>query len=126
MDKIKFKISASEVNRFIYCPYQWFYKRLELKDKTQEKNLEREIKSRINLKQENKNLGQEIKSRINLKQENKKINVQKNNNRFTRGNRFHRYFLFRYKLFRAIYFIIFLVIISLLIWLKLKISSLNK
>lgn len=25
--KLEHKISANEINRFVYCPYQWYYKR---------------------------------------------------------------------------------------------------
>lgn len=71
-------VSASEINKFIYCPYQWYYERFYGQKKILE-ILGRNKKKRIKPK---KNVG----------------DVNKSN--FSRGNEFHRNFRKRYLLAR--------------------------
>lgn len=71
-------ISASEVNKFIYCPYQWYYEKI--------------YGRKFILEQKNKNKKLKLKSTLN-----KKIKTKSYlDNNFLRGNKFHREFRKKY------------------------------
>lgn len=76
------KISAGEINKFTCCPYQWYYERLYGRKFIFEE-----------LKKTNPNY------------------VAATKNKFSRGNRFHKYFRMKYKLRRLIWIIILTAII---------------
>lgn len=76
-------ISAGEVNRYTYCPYQWYYERLYGKKYISEKK-----------KALNKTLGIKVNSK----------------NKFTRGVRFHNRYLFRYRLNNFILRMVFVLL----------------
>nr|WP_242860878.1 PD-(D/E)XK nuclease family protein [Defluviitalea phaphyphila] len=86
-------ISAGEINKFIYCPYQWYYTRLYGSDKLREL-----------VKERNKNYGYE--------------NITQNN--FDRGNRFHAQYHRYYKIKNRIKFIFLIIcaiaIAAIIIW----------
>lgn len=87
------KISASEINRYCFCPYQWYYERLYGKS-----NL-------INSKKEKlKELGITDYSKSNLK----------------RGIKFHNNFLKIYKIKRNLKILFYISILTFIIILLLK------
>ena len=98
-------ISASEINKFIYCPYQWYY--------------ERTYGRRFILEQKNKN--KKLKLRV---KHNKNFNTKRNlDNNFLRGNKFHREFRKKYTRARnkkIILFLLSLVIFFLGYWISKK------
>lgn len=87
------KISASEVNRYCFCPYQWYYERVYGKS-----NL-------INLKKEELNkLGIKDFSKSNLK----------------RGVKFHNNYLKIYKIKQTIKFLFYMLIFVFFLLIILK------
>lgn len=87
------KISASEINRYCFCPYQWYYERLYGRT-----NL-------INLKKEKlKELGITDYSKSNLK----------------RGIKFHNNFLKIYKIKQTLKFLFYILILTFIAVLILK------
>lgn len=86
-------ISASDINKFAYCPYQWYYERFYGRRKILEvlsKHKEKRIKPK-------KNVG----------------DVNKNN--FSRGNEFHRNFRKRYLLARRKKIFLFLIVLIVIL-----------
>lgn len=81
------RISAGEINKFTYCPYQWYYERL---------------------------YGKKF-----IMQKVKELNpdyISYADNKFSRGNRFHKYFRIKYVL-RCVALIIFtLATVIFLFW----------
>ena len=83
------RLSANEVNKFTYCPYQWYYERLYgIKEL-------RQMKTELI-----KSLGLEGKS----------------NSNFDRGNEFHQGIYVKYKLLKFLYRIVFVVMLAALIY----------
>ena len=76
------KISAGEINKFTCCPYQWYYERLYGR-----------------------------KFIVNEFKKNNPNYVAAANNKFARGNRFHKYFRIKYKLRRYLLIILILAAI---------------
>ncbi|OON99593.1 MAG: hypothetical protein ATN35_11815 [Epulopiscium sp. Nele67-Bin004] len=90
MQDNKKRISASEVNKFTYCPYQWYYGR-----KYGASNL-------LRIAKQHKNID----------------TVQKQTNNFERGNKFHSDYHHKYKheqVKRTIIIIIAVIIVMILI-----------
>ncbi|NLK20516.1 MAG: PD-(D/E)XK nuclease family protein [Epulopiscium sp.] len=89
MDNDTKTISAGEINKFIYCPYQWYYQRVY-----GNKELRELVKMR------NEQYGYEDASLSN----------------FERGNRFHKKYHFVYKLKKILLLIIWIAISMLTIF----------
>ena len=86
-------ISASEINKFIYCPYQWYYERFYGRKKILEilnKHKEKRIKPKKNV-----------------------LDVNKNN--FLRGNKFHMTFRKKYLVARRKKIFLFLLVLSMIL-----------
>lgn len=84
------KISANEINRFVYCPYQWYYNRYY---------------GQATLKEKYKG----------LKDKNSKIESQ-----FKKGLRFHKHYYIQYRVQRSLRLIGIFIIIGLSIWVVMK------
>lgn len=84
------KISANEVNRFVYCPYQWYYNRYYGQSALKEK----------------------YKA---LKDKNSKIESQ-----FKKGLRFHKHYYMQYRVRRIMQLVVMLSLIGLSIWAVMK------
>lgn len=87
MKKNPIKISASEINRFIYCPYQWYYNRIYGQKTLSEK-----------------------KANVTVK----KVLPKESN--FKRGLRFHETYYKSYQIKKRVEYLIILILIILLIW----------
>lgn len=83
-------ISPSEINKFVYCPYQWYYER-----KFGSAELRRQASNRAGAN-----------------------NSDKSN--FIRGARYHSSFLRRYKFKRMLFLFVAIAVISLLFFIALK------
>lgn len=96
MKNDKTRISANEINKFVYCPYQWYYERLYGR-----KELQQLYKERNEL--------------YNLK------NTKDSN--FKKGLRFHNNYLLRYtikNIIKIIFLAVVFFLIGAVIWIKLK------
>ncbi len=87
------KISASEINKFCYCNYQWYYEK---------------VYGTANLR---KNNADYVKSK-NLKNK----DMRQRNTNFERGRQFHNSYVRKYKIRQAIKTITFLIIIFAIIY----------
>lgn len=90
------RISANEINRYVYCNYQWYYRRV-YGDKTLNKMK----------KERNKAMG---------------ITTDPRTHAFVRGNKFHRNYHKRYQIKKALSVLLLLTMIALVlyfIWPKL-------
>lgn len=87
MKKNPIKISASEINRFTYCPYQWYYNRIYGQKTLNEKKATVVVKKTL----------------------------PKESN-FKRGLRFHEAYYRSYQIRKRIEYLIIIVLIILLIW----------
>ncbi|MGL4363493.1 MAG: hypothetical protein ACRCSG_09580 [Cellulosilyticaceae bacterium] len=85
MNKTIEKISANEINRYMYCPYQWYYKRHY---------------GNAFLQNEYKALG---------------ITSSKHTNNFVKGTKYHTQYHYRYHLKRLIQCIALLILIALIL-----------
>ncbi|WP_054743594.1 hypothetical protein [Cellulosilyticum ruminicola] len=84
------KISANEVNSFVYCPYQWYYNRYYGQAALKEK----------------------YKS---LKDKNSKVESQ-----FKKGLRFHKRYYMQYRMQQMLKLVIILIIVGFSIWMVIK------
>lgn len=84
-------ISANEINRYVYCHYQWYYRRY-YGDK----------KLTLLKKERNQALGIKQDARIHA---------------FTKGNRFHRRHHRWYRIKKVIYFIVFITALIFMFYL---------
>ena len=85
MKKNEIKISANEVNRYIYCPYQWYYGRVY-----GQKTLKEKYKAL-----DRKTSGHEVN--------------------FKKGLRFHQNYYKKYRMKRRIEYVVVIIFICLLI-----------
>lgn len=81
------RISANEINRYVYCNYQWYYRRL-YGDKTLSKMK----------KERNQALGIKTDPRLHA---------------FVRGNKFHRNYNRWYKVKRVLYLVVVIFLLGL-------------
>lgn len=88
------KISANEINRYVYCNYQWYYKRLY-----GDKHL---TKLR---KEHNQALGIKKDARTHA---------------FVKGNRFHRNYHRWYQFKKALYLGLVLIVLMVILYLMIK------
>lgn len=88
MQNSKKTITANEINKYIYCPYQWYYERYYGKKYIREKH-----KQRI--------------SELNLK------NTTESN--FVKGQKFHNEYLQKDKLKKRLRLVFFIIIILLML-----------
>lgn len=86
MRKKPIKISANEINRFVYCPYQWYYGRV---------------------------YGQKVLKEKYLALEKKEAPYEGN---FKRGLKFHEQYYESYRLRKHIESIIIFLFVLLMIW----------
>ena len=86
MRKKPIKISANEINRFIYCPYQWYYGRV---------------------------YGQKVLKEKYLALERKEAPYEGN---FKRGLKFHEKYYESYRLRKYIESVVIIVFVLLMVW----------
>ncbi len=84
------KISANEINRFVYCPYQWYYSRYY-----GQKDLKERYKA--------------------LKDKNSQLESN-----FKKGLRFHKNYYLSYRFQKCIRWIIALTALGFMIWVVIK------
>ena len=80
------KISANEINRFIYCPYQWYYNRYYGSKAIKDKYRALDIQS------------------------------SDHEANFVKGQKFHKNYYRSYRLRRALQIILIVIFLFLLIW----------
>ena len=85
MKKETIKISANEINRFVYCPYQWYYKK---------------VYGAGNLQKMYKELDRPI---------------SKHESHFVRGSKYHSRYYFRYRLMKGVKIGLVILIIGIII-----------
>ena len=85
MHRDKTRISANEINRYIYCNYQWYYRRL---------------------------YGDAALTKLK-KERNKALGIKKDSrtHAFIKGNKFHQRFHRWYKIKKAIYLILMVILL---------------
>lgn len=84
------RISANEINRYVYCNYQWYYRRV-YGDKTLNKMK----------KERNKTLKITTDSRVHA---------------FVRGNKFHQDYHKQYQIKKIIFLLLLLITIALVLY----------
>lgn len=88
-------ISANEINKYSYCPYQWYYEKVYGAGELQ--RMHREYNEKMGYK-----------------------NTEESN--FVKGNRFHQNYPVKHKTGKLVKFIIYLLIIAVIFILMYKLS----
>lgn len=84
------RISANEINRYIYCNYQWYYKRF---------------------------YGDKVLTQMK-KEHNKALGIKKDarTHAFIRGNKFHRNYHRWYQVKKVLYMLLLIALIVIVSW----------
>ncbi len=88
------RISANEINRYVYCNYQWYYRRY---------------------------YGDKVLTQIK-KEHNKVLGIKKDarTHAFIKGNRFHRNYHLSYQVKKTLYLLLLIALIVIVSWVVWK------
>lgn len=84
------KISANEINRFVYCPYQWYYTRCYGSKALHERYKALDIQS------------------------------SQHESNFVKGQKFHHHYYRSYRFKRVVQSLLLVLLISTLVWLVIR------